>query len=102
MIVQYIDENYSNININGVSEHFGYSPNYFSKLFKKNMGITFVEYVNKKRLNKAVELLTTTDKTVDSICAEIGFSDKKHFYEIFKKYVGTTPGSIRQHKGGAV
>lgn len=97
-IVEYIDRNFANIKTQEVAEKFGYSTNYFSKLFKKNMNMSFSEYINHKRLNKAILLLATTNRTIDDICVEIGLNDKKHFYEIFRRYLGTTPGNIRKHK----
>lgn len=101
-IVEYIDQNFANIKIQEVAEKFEYSTNYFSKLFKKNMNMSFMEYINRKRVNKAVFLLTTTNRTIDDICLEIGLNDKKHFYEMFKKYLGTTPGNVRKHKGSTL
>lgn len=98
IIMEYIDNNYLNTNIHEVADYFGYSDDYFSSLFKKSFGVSFVEYINKKRINKAVELIVTTDMTVDSICELVGFKDKKHFYNIFKRYVGTTPASLRKNK----
>ena len=97
-ILEYVDRHYAEISLAETAEHFGYSPNYFSKFFRRETGTSFVDYVNKKRINKAVELLVATDKTVDAICSEVGFSDKKHFYELFKRHVGTTPGATRQRK----
>lgn len=97
-ILEYIDHNFSHISVGEISEWFGYSANYFSKLFKRETGVSFTDYVNKKRLNKAIELLVSSDNTVDSICADVGFNDKKHFYELFRRYVGTTPGTIRRQK----
>lgn len=99
IIMEYIDTNYSSINIHDVADHFGYSDDYFSSLFKKSFGVSFVEYVNKKRMNQAVELLVTTDMTVEAICETVGFKDKKHFYNIFKRYVGTTPAALRKKQG---
>lgn len=96
LILEYIDKNFSNISITKVAKEFGYSANYFSKFFKNNFGISFVEYVNKKRLNYAIELLTAGELTVDDICFEVGFKDKKHFYDIFQKTFGTTPAKFRK------
>lgn len=99
-ILEYIDRNYSDISVQKVADHFGYSANYFSKLFKNNMGISFVEYITNKRMNKAVELLVSTNLTIDAICSEIGLSDRKHFYELFHKYFGMTPAAFRNNKNG--
>ncbi|MBE6903891.1 MAG: helix-turn-helix domain-containing protein [Ruminococcaceae bacterium] len=95
-ILDYIDSNYINLRLENIADRFGYSTSYFSKFFKKKMGISIVEYVNKKRLNKAIELILGTDISIEEICTELGFNDKKHFYNIFKRYTGSTPGSLRK------
>lgn len=96
LVLEYVDKNFLNISITKVAKEFGYSANYFSKFFKNNFGISFVEYVNKKKLNYAIELLTVGELTVDDICFEVGFKDKKHFYDIFQKNFGTTPAKFRK------
>lgn len=98
IILEYIDRHFDNVSVPQVAEHFGYSTNYFSKYFKKETGMYFTEYVNRMRVNKAIELLAGTEEPIDSISADLGFNDKKHFYEVFKKYVGITPGMMRKHK----
>lgn len=97
-ILEYIDRNFTHISVGDTAETFGYSTNYFTKLFKRETGTNFTEYVNKKRLNKAIELLVTSDESVDAICSDLGFKDKKHFYELFRRHTGSTPGAIRKHK----
>jgi len=101
-ILEYIDRDFVHINIADIAETFGYAKNYFTKLFKRETGLNFTEYVNKKRINKAIELLVTSDESVDVICNEIGFRDKKHFYELFRRYIGTTPSAIRKNKSSII
>lgn len=95
-VLEYIDQNFSDTNVTDVAKHFNYSPNYFSKFFKKNVGMSFVEYLNQKKLKQAVDLLLTTDYSVEEICEMIGFRDRKHFYTLFKQQFDTTPASFRR------
>ena len=95
-VIEYIDDNYINLSIHDIAQYFNYTDNYFSTLFKKSFGISFTEYINKKRVNAAVELLITTNLSIENICHMVGLSDKKHFYDIFKKYIGSTPGELRR------
>lgn len=96
-ILNYIEIAPFNLSIHDVASKFEYSDDYFSTLFKREIGITFTEYINKKRVNKSIELLTTTNMTIEAICLTIGLNEKKHFYNIFKKYTGKTPGEFRKN-----
>ncbi len=73
---------------------------YFSQSFKKHTGINFTEFVQRKRMEKACELLTFTDYSTSMIVESVGLSDNKSFYKVFKKYVGTTPQRFRIEKVG--
>ncbi len=95
-IVAYINENYINLKLSDIAAHFGYTPAYFSKCFKKVMGITLSDYLQKKKINCALKLLVDTNLSIEEIICELGYSDKKNFYQIFKKYTGSTPNQIRK------
>lgn len=75
-----------------------YNASYFSKYFKKNCGMTYSEYIMRKRCDKAMNLIMHSSDTIESICFQSGFSDKKQFYKSFKQYVGTTPNQLRKKK----
>ncbi|PWM22395.1 MAG: hypothetical protein DBX53_04395 [Clostridiales bacterium] len=72
------------------------SPSYLSKLFKKHTRETLTHFIQRKRVQKVCRLLDTTELSVKAAAGEAGFRDMKTFYEIFKKHVGTTPGSYRR------
>lgn len=96
-LIQYVDENYQkDISLTQVAGALYMSPNYVSKLFKKGIGTTFVQYVTQKRVEDARELLTSTDMPLADIAVDVGFNDYFHFIKTFKKLTGLTPGQYRK------
>ena len=90
--ILYIDEHYKDdISLEQMSQLFGVSPYYFSKLFKAEMQINFLDYVTNLRINKAKDLLEIGDMTIKEIGVEVGYPDPNYFTRIFKKNVGVTP-----------
>ena len=67
------------------------SPAYFSTLFKKEMSQTYVAYLTDLRLNKAVELLNTTDYKTYVIAEMVGYQEQNYFSYVFKKKFGIPP-----------
>jgi len=96
-ITEYIESNYRYIKLEDIARHFSYSPSYFSKYFKRIMGLSLTDYVQRKRVNHAIQMLAGTRLSIEEIINEIGYSDKKNFYHIFKKYTGSTPNEIRKN-----
>ena len=91
--MDYIEKNYQdpNISLNSVCRYLAMSTSYFSVVFKGQTGITFIEALTRKRMEKAKELLETTDMKTYQIAEEVGYSDPHYFGSTFKKYVGETP-----------
>lgn len=71
------------------------TPNYFSSLFKKEIGQSTVNYITNLRISKAKELLEKTDKSVVGIAELIGYNDSNYFFRVFKKNAGVTPQQYR-------
>ncbi|WP_066050674.1 response regulator transcription factor [Robertmurraya korlensis] len=86
------------ISLDEVSSHLYLNPSYFSRLFKKEVGETFVEYVTKMKINRAKELLEQTADSVGKICERLGYDNQSYFIKIFKNYVGVTPIEFRTGK----
>ena len=98
--LEYIEENFSeeSLSLNSVAGAIGVSSNYFSSVFSQEMQMTFIEYVTKKRMEKAKRLLRQTEKHSGEIAAEVGYKDPHYFSFVFKKTVGCTPREYRNGK----
>ncbi len=94
---EYIDLNIdSKLTLPDLAEKCFYNPSYFSRAFKEKFGMTLTEYITRKRLDRAIELLSDTDLTVSEISTKVGFSDRTSFYHAFSRYLNTTPMYYRQ------
>src|SRR5690606_31538863 len=81
---RYIDRNLTrDLGVDEVAAHLGISASYFSMLFKQAYGETFLEYVTRKRMDKAKALLAFTTKSVARIARELGYSDRRYFTKVF-------------------
>ncbi len=83
------------ITLKMISEHVYLSETYFSFLFKKIMGITYIDYIQKLRMQEAKKLLVNTNYKVYKVAELIGYSDYKYFSVQFKKYAALTPKEYR-------
>ena len=95
--LQFIDENYDkeDISLNTVASEANISPNHFSTMFSQEMGVTFIEYLIQKRMEKAKELLMTTDLKSFEIAYKVGYKDPHYFSYTFKKTQGMTTREYR-------
>ncbi len=93
----YIENHYQDedISLYIVSSTVNISPNHFSTIFSQEMGITFVEYLTKVRMEAAKELLLKTDLRASEIGYQVGYKDPHYFSYIFKKTHGITPKAFR-------
>lgn len=90
--MKYIKEHYQrDISLSELAEVAGVSPNYLSRLFKEETGINFVDWLNKLRIEKAVQLMENSTMKIYEIAEKVGFSNYKYFSSIFKKITGHTP-----------
>lgn len=94
---QYIQEHYTeHLMIEEVAKMFNYNPSYFSRFYKKFMGITFTEYLNSVRLDAAYKEMRDTDKTILEIGLDNGFATNKTFYNVFRNKFGLSPQKFRK------
>ena len=90
--------NDSNIGIDTICRELGVSAAYFSTVFKKETGKTFISYLTDYRMERAVELLlTTTDRTY-MIAEKTGYAEPNYFSYVFKKRFGMSPTAYRAEK----
>ncbi len=97
---EYIAEHYkdSELSVDRLCNILNVSPNYFSTLFKKKTGLSFVNYLTNVRLKKAVWLLDHTDEKAYIIAGMIGYDEPNYFSYVFKKAYGISPSKYRQKK----
>lgn len=74
----------------------GYSPAYFSRIFKDEMGISFKEALNGIRIEKSKNLLLSSTASIAEICSLVGFNDQSYYCKVFKKLSGVTPDRFRK------
>ncbi len=97
-IISYVEENFRNpISLQDVSDYLGLTKEYFCRFFKKNMGISFLNYLNEVRLSHIYQELQNTDASISEIMERNGFTNQKYFNQAFKKQYNQTPSSIRYH-----
>ena len=81
-----------------VAVEIGLTPTYFSSLFKKETGETFVEYLTRVRLEEAMRMLEETEEKIYIIAERTGYPDARYFSYVFKKKYGISPIQYRRNK----
>jgi two-component system response regulator YesN len=95
----YIISNYNrSISLDDVSREIDVSSYYFSKIFKEEMGVNFIDYLTSIRIDKAKELLLHSQLSMKEICGKIGYFDPNYFSRTFKKNMGITPTEYKEGK----
>ncbi|HJA91581.1 MAG TPA: helix-turn-helix domain-containing protein [Candidatus Eisenbergiella merdipullorum] len=99
-VKEYIQEHFSDANLNNseIAEYFHMNISYLSTFFKEKTGVNLLSYIHQTRLEKAKELLETTDMTLDEIGEKVGCNNKVSFLRLFKKYEGITPTEYRRKR----
>lgn len=92
VINEYIQKNYTrDISLNDLSKIVYISPSYISTLIKQNFGESFIERITRLRVELAKLLLLSSEDKVYEVAEKVGYSDRRYFSDIFKKYTGLTP-----------
>jgi len=95
--IEYIETHLgTNISGKGVAKYVNMNSSYFSRLFSKELGVSFSDFVLQKRITKATELLSNTKHSVDEIADMVGIESISYFYRIYKRMTGKTPGDVRK------
>ena len=94
---QYIQEHYQeSLRLEDVSGVVGFNATYFSTLFKKETGTSFIDYLTALRIKKAKELLCEKDISIGDAAEMVGYKDLKYFSRLFKKITGISPSDYRK------
>ncbi len=95
--ISYISDNYrKDISLETVSREVNINPYYFSKKFKEETGVNFIDYLTDIRIGKAKELLKEDKLSIKEVCLASGYSDPNYFSRIFKKVENITPSEFRE------
>lgn len=94
--LQYIgDHLHEAIGMKQVADHLHLNASYFSALFKEQTGVTFSDYLTRRRLQKAKELLVSTQMPIWEIAEQVGYHTTKYFIKVFKDSEGASPSQYR-------
>lgn len=92
----YIDEHYAEkISLEQIAAQSHVNSTYMSELFKKEMGVRLIDYINNLRVIHACEYLRFSNYSMGQIAERCGFSDQNYFTKVFKKFLNTTPSNYR-------
>ncbi|MCD9025210.1 helix-turn-helix domain-containing protein [Cohnella silvisoli] len=96
-IVEFVHTSYrEDFSLKTLGQTYRVHPVYLGQLFQKEMNQTFSDYLNRYRVEKALELMKNTSMKTHDISEAVGYWDTAHFYKQFKKYVGVSPAQYRK------
>ena len=91
-VLDYINENYMNaISLGDAAEYVGLSESHLCRLLKNDIGESFVNILNKIRIQKAEQLIDSENYKVYEVAEQVGFSNYAYFYQVFRKLTGISP-----------
>lgn len=97
-ITSYVREHYAeDITLDQIAGEVSLNPDYFTRFFKKYMGMTFLDYVNSIRLEHIAQDLLDTDLSIQNLLEKHGFTNYKLFMKMYKSRFNCTPGEMRRN-----
>jgi two-component system, response regulator YesN len=97
--IRYMKDNHQKgISLDEIAKYCNFSRFHFSHRFKKEVGLSVMDFFNKLRIDKSLFYLEMTDFTVQEISNQVGFTDSSYFSRIFKKYIKSSPSEYRRLK----
>ena len=97
-IQAYIAEHYAEkLTLTGIASQFYISPYYLSRLFKKSINLSLIEYINGVRIKAAQNLIEKSNESISDIAEKTGFMTTAHFRRVFKDATGLSPQQYRQY-----
>ena len=96
-VITFADKHYhESLTLQTFCNQTHYNHSYISRRFKQETGMTFREYVQKTRIEKACELLAGTEMTITEIARNVGYDDMQFFHSVFKRLIHMTPKEYRK------
>ena len=100
-VITYVEEHFREpVSLDDVTELLGLGKEYFCRFFKKNMGMTFLSYLNEVRLAHTYDDLLNTTAPISEVMETNGFTNQKLFNSSFKALYGCTPSAVRRKPVG--
>ena len=97
VITSYVKDHYAeDVSLAFLSEQMNYSLPYISRIFKEQMGMTYISYLQKYRITQACRKLTSTELSVNAVAEAVGYTDVKYFAALFCRITGISPSKFRK------
>ncbi|RUS43310.1 response regulator [Cohnella sp. AR92] len=97
-VISYIGLHYQDkITLEMIAEHVRFSENYLCRVFRDQMGMSLIQYINNVRMNKAAELIMRGHTYIKEIAALVGIGDQFYFSRMFKRQFGVSPSDYKSH-----
>ncbi|MBS5521485.1 MAG: response regulator [Clostridiales bacterium] len=98
-IMAEVQKNYKeDMNLKTLAYKYYMNASYLGQIFQKEVGCSFAQYLNSKKMEVAKELILNTNMKISDIAKEVGYPDTSYFYRKFKQYYGVAPASLREMK----
>lgn len=95
----YIVQNYNRpISLNNVADYLELNPSYLCRVFKEEMNVSFVTFLQNYRMDKAEDLLTNTDYKIYEISEKVGYENQQYFNKVFRNVKGVSPSAVRENR----
>lgn len=95
--IEYINENYmKDLTLEKVASYVSVSPYYFTKIFKKDMGKSYIDYLTEIRIQRAKSFFKNEYNSVKDVCYRVGYNDPNYFSRVFKKIAGVSPTDYKR------
>lgn len=100
LAIKYIEDNYysNELSINYISNKLEVTSSYLSKLLKKETGLSFIDYLTKIRIEKAMYIMEDPAVKIYDVAELVGYSNQHYFCRAFKKVVGVSPTEYKRGK----
>ncbi len=97
-VKSYVEQNYwrGDFSLQDAADHVSLSMQYMSKLFRKEMGVTFVDYLTSVRIRKSIDLFQDDELKIYEIAEKVGYATQHYFSTVFKKNLGVSPAEYRK------
>ncbi|QUI24733.1 AraC family transcriptional regulator [Vallitalea pronyensis] len=98
-IIKYVSKNlYKNFSLKDVANHVNANSSYLSRMFKKDVGMSFTQYIHTNRIKKAQHLILFSNLSLIEISTKLGYTTQSHFSKTFKQITGITPNQFKQNQ----